>query len=67
MVTENDPAGEGETDVEEGGADEEAEHVGGRPLHGEYEDVVSLEEAEISQYSEPDQAVASSQHQTERR
>ena len=61
--TEDDPAGEHEPDVEEEGADEEPEHVGGGPLHGQDEDVVGAEESKIAENAKPDQAISRPQHQ----
>jgi len=48
------PARKCEAHVEKEGTDEESEHVGGSPLHGQNEDVVGFEESEISEDSEPD-------------
>ena len=57
------PASKGEANVEEEGTDEKSEHVRSSTLHCEYENIVGLEEAQVSQYPKPDQTVASSQHQ----
>lgn len=57
------PARKRETHVEEEGTDEESEHVGSSPLHGQYEDVVGFEESEISEDSKPDEAVARAEHE----
>ena len=58
------PAGKCEANVEEEGTDEESEHVWSSTLHSQDKNIVGFEEAQISQNSKPDQAVASPQHQT---
>ena len=60
---EDDPAGEGEPDVDQGGADEEAEHVWSGSLHGEDQNVVGFEEAEVAEEAEPDEEVAGAEHE----
>jgi len=58
------PTSKGKPDIKEKGADEESEHVRGRSLHGQNEDIVSFEEAKIAKNSKPDQQIPSSKHQT---
>ena len=57
------PAGKSEANIEKEGTDEESKHVWSSPLHGENKDVVGFEEAEVSQDSKPDEAVARAQHE----
>ena len=51
--SEDRPAGQDEARVDEGGAKEEAKHVGRCTFHGEDEDVVGLEEAEVPKKAAP--------------
>ena len=60
------PTSKGKSDIKEKCADEESEHVRGRSLHGQNEDIVSFEEAKIAKNSKPDQQIPSSKHQTEK-
>jgi hypothetical protein len=54
----DEPSAEGESCVDEDGAEEESEDVGGRSSEGEDEDVVRAEEAEVAEDAEPDEEVA---------
>ena len=65
LLTNNEPARKHEAQVHEHSADEEPDNIGGSTLHGQNEDVVGLEEAEIAKEAEPDKEVASADHQAE--
>ena len=56
--SEDDPAGENEPEIDEGGAEEEAKDARSGTLHGEDEDVVGPEEAQVAEEAEPHEHVA---------
>jgi len=61
--TKNHPSSKGESNVEKRGTDEKTKHVWRCSLHCEDQDVVSLEEAEVSEKTKPHQKVASAKHE----
>ena len=65
LPTNNEPARKHKAQVHEHSTDEEPDNIGGSALHGQNEDVVGLEEAEIAKEAQPDKKVASAAHQAE--
>lgn len=56
--SEDEPPAEGESGVDEEGAEEESEHGGEGLLERDDEHVVGAEEAEVPEHAEPDKEVA---------